>query len=174
MFDDRFFDRPFGSVFRRMEEEMAEMERRADRLLRDAIESGTPGRAGPFVWGYTIETGPDGEPEVTRFGNLGQSRQALEEGWREPFVTSFVDEDDRTLHVTAELPGVDKSSIDVEVRERELRLKVEGDERKYRKRIAVGEELDPETARASYNNGILEVTCKLADDEETGRKVDIA
>lgn len=173
MFDDRFFDRRFGPVFRQMEQEMAEMERRANRLLEEAFESGQNGRAGPFVWGYTIESGPEGEPQVQRFGNLGQARQALEEGWREPFVTSVVDEEDHVLRVTAELPGVDKDDIEVEVSQDSVHLQAEADERKYRKQLSVTEDLDPGTAQASYNNGILEITCELAESRPTGTKVDI-
>lgn len=173
MFDDRFFNRRFGPVFRQMEQEMAEMERRANRLLEEAVQSGQTGRTGPFVWGYTIESGPEGEPQVQRFGNLGQTRQALEEGWREPFVTSVVDEEDQVLRVTAELPGVDRSDIEVEVTETTVHLEAEADERKYRKRLAVDEELVPDSAKASYNNGILEITCDLAEPTEQGTSVDI-
>lgn len=172
MFRDRFNDRPFGSIFRQLEEEMAEMERRADRLMRQALESGNSS-AGPYVWGWTYERGPDGEPQIQRFGNLAQDQEALEAGWREPFVTSFVDREEHQLHVTAELPGVHKDDIEIECRADEVRIQAEAEDRKYRKRLRVGEDLDPDSAEATYNNGILEITCGLASPKREGKKVDV-
>ncbi len=77
-FDDdleSFFSRPsFGfrdDVFSDLEQEFSEMNKRMDRLFRQATEGRLqPGEGGPFVYGFSMRTGPDGVPEVKEFGNI--------------------------------------------------------------------------------------------------------
>lgn len=174
MFGTSPFGRRFGSLFREVEEEMAEMERRMNRMLRSAEESSNGGSSeGPFVYGWTVNVGPDGVPRVRKFGNVEELSEG-EQDWREPFVTSVFDEDKNVIRVTAELPGVTKENIDIETYEDGLKLEALGEERKYRTELPVDVELDPETAEARYNNGILEITVGLAEgDRREGHKVDV-
>lgn len=174
MFGTSPLGRRFGSLFREFEEEMADMERRMDRMLRHAQESSeTDPSSGPLVYGWTLNIGPEGEPTFRRFGNVEEISEGAEE-WREPFVTSLLDEDKNVVRITAELPGVDKDNIDVETFESGLRLEAHGEERKYRTEVPTDVELDPETAQARYNNGILEITVGLAEDEKAeGHSVDV-
>lgn len=161
MLGSSIFDRPFGSLFREIDEEMAAMERQVGRLLRANWPSGGV-LSQPIVWGYTVQTGPDGVPRVQQFGNANVGQQALEEGWREPFTTSVVDAENNVVRITAELPGVTKDQVRVEALPHAVRIEAEGSERKYRTEVPCEPELEPGSAEAEYNNGILGVTVRLA------------
>ncbi|MDX1611120.1 MAG: archaeal heat shock protein Hsp20 [Candidatus Thermoplasmatota archaeon] len=171
MFRGDLFDRPFGSLFRDIEREMADFDRRFEQMRNLALKQGQGSK--PLVYGWTMHVGPDGVPHVQHFGNTGET-EALEEGWREPFVTSFVDEDKDLVRITAELPGVDKDTIEVEAYDHALRIQATGEDRRYRTEVPVDPALDTATADASYNNGILEVTVQLAESlKPKGTKVDV-
>jgi HSP20 family protein len=65
---------PFRSIFSGSEDfdfGFERIERQMDAIFRKALEGnlGKPGEGGPFVYGYTIKTGPDGKPQVREFGN---------------------------------------------------------------------------------------------------------
>lgn len=163
MFRTSPFGNRFDSMFRELEDEMRDMERRMNRMLEQARESNGQGE-GPLVYGWTMNVGPEGTPQIRRFGNVEESG---EDEWRKPHVTSVFDDDKNVIRVTAELPGVEKDNIDVETYENGLRLEAVGEDRKYRTKLPTDAELDPETAEARFNNGILEITVGLAEATET-------
>ena len=129
----------------------------------------------PRVFGYRMQVGPDGVPHVEHFGNVEPAHgtcgtcgltetateTAEEPGVREPFTSSVVDEKKNELYITAEMPGVDKQEIEVSATEEEVLIKAEHGERKYAKTVKTPGEVDPDSATAKYNNGVLEVTLKL-------------
>lgn len=156
---DRPLGRLFGGLWRDIEDEFADMERRMDQLWREA--SGGTVRP-PLVWGYTLQVGPDGETRFRPFGNVSQTSKALEDGWREPFCTTVLDEENNVLRVTAELPGIDKKDIEVETLPDRIRIEATGSPWKYRAEIPVNVELNPDGGDARYNNGILELSVPLA------------
>lgn len=157
--NDRTFGRLFGSLWRDMESEFAEMERRMDHLMHEGLRGHV---RPPLVWGYTMQVSPDGRTRFQPFGNISQGDKALEDGWREPFTTTVLDEENNLVRLTVELPGIDKDHIDVETLTDRVRISAEGEPWKYRTEVPVKVELDPDGARASYNNGILELTLPLA------------
>lgn len=157
--NNRPLGRLFGGLWRDIEDEFADMERRMDQLWRDA--AGGQVRP-PLVWGYTMQVDPDGQTRFQPFGNVSQSTEALSEGWRQPFTTRVLDEENNVVRITAELPGIKKDDIEVETLTDRVRISAEGDPWKYRADVPVEHELDPDGADASYNNGILELTVPLA------------
>ncbi len=172
MFGRTPFGSSFGDLFRDVEKEFDRMDRRFEQL-REAAKKQHKGD-GPMVYGWTMNIGPDGVPRIQRFGNVGDSEGELEEGWREPFVTSFLDEDKNLVRFTAELPGVQKENIDIEAFDSGLKLEATGTDRRYKTTVPVDHLLDPATADASYNNGILEVAIELAEPiKPEGKKVDV-
>lgn len=175
MFGTSPFGRRFGSLFRELEDEMRDMERRMNRMLQEGQQGPSQGSgSSPLVYGWTVNVGPDGVPRIRRFGNVEEASAEGEEEWREPFVTSVFDDEKNVIRVTAELPGVTKENIDVQTFEDGIRLEAVGEDRKYRTSLPVNKELDPETAEARYNNGILEITVGLHEEEEqTGHSVTV-
>jgi HSP20 family protein len=73
-----------------------------------------------------------------------------------------VTERDDELRVVADLPGVAGDDIDLTVWRRRLRIRAESDRREYDERVRLPARVDTESASASYNNGVLEVTLTLA------------
>ncbi len=62
------------------------------------------------------------------------------------------------------MPGVTKSNIKISAYDSSVEVQTtEGAEKKYHEIINLPEEVDVETARFTYNNGILEITFKKKD-----------
>src|SRR5918999_2539396 len=66
-----------------------------------------------------------------------------------------------TLTITAEMPGVTKQDIKVNVGEEYVSIHAEKGEKKYHTDIPVNVGLDDTSAKATYANGILELKIKL-------------
>jgi len=158
-----FFERYWEDFFREFEEEFRRIEEMVPKeLVRERkTERGVERIFGPFVYGYSITIGPDGKPIIREFGNVRPrlGRRPLElRSEREPLVDVIPEED--VIRVVAELPGVDKNDIQLNVTEKVLTIKVDTPERKYYKEVELPEEVESEGARATYKNGVLEVVLK--------------
>ncbi|HCY00646.1 MAG TPA: Hsp20/alpha crystallin family protein, partial [Bacteroidales bacterium] len=81
-------------------------------------------------------------------------------------------EDDK-VHVTVELPGVRKEDIDLEVTDSTLTVSVDTESKKFAKSVALPCDVKSDTAKAEYNNGILEVVMESKSSSPKGRKVRI-
>ncbi len=156
------FDDDFDRIFEDMEEMMKEM--------IEKIEKGEIKDNGPIVYGVSMRIGPDGKIIVDEFGNKPKEGEIT--GEREPLTDIINDKEEIT--VIAELPGVTKEDISVKVNDRDLIIKVNKAERKYFKKLRLPAPVDPKSAKAHYNNGILEVRFKkLNKKDENGIKIDI-
>jgi len=152
------FERTFEEMFKGMD---LPKELIRERKLPDGA---TVREMGPFVYGYSFSVGPDGKPVIREFGNVKPSisrgtsdaRPKLTvKDEREPLVDAIVN--DETVKVVAELPGVEKPDIAVECDGRTLTLKVDTEKRRYYKRLDLPAEVDPDTSKANYKNGVLEL-----------------
>jgi HSP20 family protein len=151
MDDDFFGGDPFRSrIFENM-----------SRFMRDAMAdfdriNAEPGKS--FVYGFNMHTGPDGKPIIEEFGNV--PRQGIEHlpGEREPLVDII--ENAQGISVIAELPGVGKEDINLSTDGKSLSIKVDASGRKYFKDLRMPSEVDPDSIKATYKNGILEVKLK--------------
>ncbi|MEM4280885.1 MAG: archaeal heat shock protein Hsp20 [Candidatus Caldarchaeum sp.] len=159
-----FFEE-FESMIEEMQREfMEELRRMMDYIPRELVrETRTPTgvrrQYGPFVYGYSITIGPDGKPVFRQFGNILPS--ALPKGVevkaeREPLV-DIIDED-KSVKVVAELPGVRKEDIELLLEGRRLTIRVDTAERKYYKELELPAEVESTGIKAEYNNGVLSVT----------------
>ena len=172
-FDD--FERSFEEMFRGME------------LPKDLIRErklpggGTVKEMGPFVYGYSFSQGPDGKPVIREFGNVkpsirggpfGMSKPSLDvKEEREPLVDTIVQSDN--VKVVAELPGVEKSDIALECDGRNLVLKVDTDKHRYYKSLELPVEVDPDTSKASYKNGVLELILRRKSPGNKAKQIQI-
>ena len=150
---------------REMEREFENIEKRIPKdLIREynTPQGGTVREVGPIVYGYSITIGPDGKPKVSEFGNLKSSRRFGSmgrpeiSGEIEPLVD--VTTTDKEVKVVVEMPGISKDSIRINVYDGILEVKSEDPQRKYHRSIEIPTETDIETAKSTYNNGILEIT----------------
>jgi len=71
------------------------------------------------------------------------------------------------------VPGVKKEDIDLEVTENTLTIKVDTKDRKYYKEVELPCEVDPNSAKATYQNGVLDVELKKAKPKKAGKKIKI-
>ncbi|MBN1191305.1 MAG: Hsp20/alpha crystallin family protein [Dehalococcoidales bacterium] len=113
------------------------------------------------VYGFKISTLSGGKPVIETFGNVKDTdRGPVVEEIREPMVDVF-DEKDHIL-VIAELPGVSRDKIKIEINGDILSLNATGTGRKYAKEILLPRKVKAETLKSTYKNGILEITLETA------------
>lgn len=164
---DRYFEELFKDVQERVPRELVRE--------RDLPGGGKIREMGPFVYGYSVSVGPDGKPVVREFGNIkpsGRGRKPVELSDRREPLVDVLDEKDE-VRIIAELPGVEKENINLSVEGRSLTISVE-EPRKYYKAVDLPTDVEAESIKASYKNGILEVSIKKPKPEKRrGRKIDI-
>ncbi len=151
----------FDELLREIEEDIRQMEEEFQRFLRE----GRSEVRGPYYYGVRVTIGPDGVPRIEEFGNIRRTRTGkpviLEEV--EPMV-DVLDYDNEVI-VVAELPGVDKDKIKVKIKDNKLVIKAEN-KKKYYKEVELPAKVKPETAKASYKNGVLEVRIEKVKEEK--------
>jgi len=170
----RRFSRIFDEIERAFEEIDEMIERMFRTFVRPPREAAEVTVEGPYFYGFSITIGPDGRPIIQEFGNVRPSRWGIEKSdVRRPYVETHVDPKAGVLKVVAELPGVDKESIKVNATEGVVTIRAEQGDRKYYADVKLPAKVDPTTAKASYRNGVLEVTLKLKEkvEEEKGYEV---
>lgn len=181
-----------GGFFEDFDETMREMDALMEDMVKDfetkvpqnlirerkLPDGGVVKEMGPFVYGYSFSVGPDGKPQFREFGNirptreLGTARPTLSvHGEREPLVD--VIPSDEEIKVVAELPGVEKSDIQLNVSEDSMSISVDTETRKFRKDLDLPLNVNPDSANASYKNGVLEVALKVQKEKPKGKSVGI-
>jgi len=144
-----------------------ELHERLRRVMDEARQISTrPG--GPYVYGFTMRFKPDGSPVVEEFGNVSPYGVG---GFVEP-ATDVIEKFD-SVSVIVELPGVEKEDIDMRASVESVFIKVDKPFRRYIKDVRFSCRVLPESAVARYNNGVLELVLKRAEDGPVGRKVQI-
>ena len=135
-------------------------------------------------------------PSRDLFGNFERIQREVDEVFGErarrgrsaPAVDVFYVNDPPRAIVQAELPGIDADGVTVEVRGRELLLEgvrrppraegrlyqqVEMGHGAFRRVISLGAEVVADEAKASYRDGILEITLPLVPPERRRRSVPV-
>jgi HSP20 family protein len=166
----RGFDDMRKEMERQFEQQFKDIESKAPKDLVKEYETSTGGKVreyGPFVYGYSMTIGPDGRPKVREFGNVKSplsSSRAAGGSFNRPLISSErqpladVTTTDKEVKVVAEMPGVSKQNIIVNVHDNSVEITTTDTERKYREVVQIPPETDIETATSTYKNGILEIT----------------
>ncbi len=111
------------------------------------------------VFGVSVKTTVGGKPVVESFGNVKKTPEGPKvEEEREP-ITDVFDEDEE-IRIYAEMPGVNREDIRLDMREDILDISARTADRKYHKEILLPSKVKAETMNSSYNNGILEIKVK--------------
>jgi len=169
-----YVDDVFGEIADFMEREFSELSEKAPKeLVRErTLPSGAKVKEwGPFVYGYSMTTGPDGKPQIREFGNIkpetrmGRPHLDIKEK-RDPLADVMTT--DNEVKVVLELPGVEKKDIKMRGTEDSLIVSVDSTRRKYFKKIEMPVKVDPKRANSSYKNGVLEVTIQKKEEKEPG------
>ena len=74
-----------------------------------------------------------------------------------------VQEDDGTVRVIADLPGINKADIDLKCDGEILTISANTETRQYDERVRLPTRVDEDSASATYNNGVLEITFEKTD-----------
>ncbi|MGI0091481.1 MAG: archaeal heat shock protein Hsp20 [Nitrososphaerales archaeon] len=156
-----FYADPFDFGFRFGFQDIDQM---IDGMFKtiESIGENTAQNANTIYYGYQVNVGPDGKPHVREFGNVKPTKRGtFELGSREPFVDTVTDEKEGVLKVVAEMPGVQKQDIKLEVLEDSINIKAESKDRNYDTNVPLDVPVEAGSAKASYNNGILEVKLQM-------------
>jgi len=169
----------FADFFAEFEKEFARMQGMIGKLMDDAMKHASgPHRHDPFVYGFTMRVGKDGQPHIQPFGNRSIPTTTTSDAnvieahdARQP-LTDVVESDDE-IAVTVELPGVDKKDVNLHVAEDAISVKVETG-RHYHAQIPLPAKVVPSTAKATFKNGILDVSVRRVEEPNMrGHRVDI-
>lgn len=151
-FRDRFFEQ--------IEKEFSDAEEMLNSVFKTVTQSGVDGSSKqPYFYGYQITVGTDGKPHIREFGNVRPSQKGLVEQSevREPLVDTSINEKENTMIITAEMPGITKEDVKVTMEEGLVKIHAEKGNKKYHTELPVDKELDEDTTKASYINGVLEL-----------------
>lgn len=113
------------------------------------------------VYGYSVKfgLGEQGEKsvQVEPFGNIHQddAGHAVVEKVREPLVDVF-EEDDHVL-VVAEMPGVTKADVKLELRDDILTIHAERGDKRYHKELLLPQSFTTDDMQWTCKSGLLEI-----------------
>ena len=155
-----FLNDEFDNLFKRMSRPFMDI----DDLFEEFKDSTNLQTYGPYYYGYTMTIGPDGKPVVKEYGNVKPALLPTSDV-REPFVDVLVDDKEKVLKLIAEMPGVEKTDIKIVVEGRTVNLDAEHGEKKYHAKVPIRQKVDEDSVKATYANGILEVSFKLKEEE---------
>lgn len=149
-------------IFEELNREFSDAEQMLSRMFRTVREPDTSIEAFPYYYGYQITVGPDGRPKIREFGNAKPGLKGLmqQSSTREPLVDTSFDEKQNVLTITAEMPGISKEDVRVQLSEGLITIDAEKGSKKYHTEVPVDEELDADSSKATYANGILELKIK--------------
>ena len=171
-------DDMFREMEKMMDEELKDFTEKVPKEFvkeRKLPDGSTVKELGPFVYGYSMKIGPDGKPEIQKFGNIKKgltgAPQVKEE--REPLVD--IVETNGEVHVVVELPGVEKGDIKLHGTEDSLTISVDTTQYKYFKEVELPVKVKVKEANSSYKNGVLEVVLPKAESETKpkGETIDV-
>jgi len=178
---DRFFRSffggrsPFDEFFREIDEMIRRMMRDFEGFtffppeLEEALKRG---RGKTYVYGFSITIGPDGRPIIRKFGNIKPTPLGtLKTEEFEPLSTVY--EENGKIKVVVDLPGARKESIRINASEDEVEVEAEGEDRRYFKRIKLPVKVDPDSAKARYENGILEIVFEKKEKEKKKKEIKV-
>ena len=150
-----FFDEIFGI------DPLKDMDEMFERLSRAMGMSMDNFGQHPFVYGFSVTQRAGEEPEIREFGNIPMFEQT-ETGEkryldiRKPLIDVL--ETEETVHVIAEMPGIEKENIQLNATDLILDIETLDGNPKYSERVELPVKVDPQSAKATYKNGVLEVT----------------
>jgi len=141
-----------------------------NEMIQD-MESGQFPQGGPFFYGFSLNQRPGEEPAIREFGNIHPGRGNVEIGERKPLIDVF--DTDSTVQVVAEMPGIEKSDIELSADGRNLNIRAARGDRRYNETVELPADVEEDSAKATYKNGVLEVTLKKNPKARKGKKINI-
>jgi HSP20 family protein len=146
-----------------------EFERDLQDAIRDRVSS-TKLFSKPFVAGFQMRISPEGKPSIQFFGDNPQQG----DGYRNPLSEQILDERTGTLKLVMDLPGVEKNDIEISATEESAAVTAARENRKYKSNVVLRARVDPDSGRAEFKNGVLEISFSLKNkDNKAFRRVNV-
>ncbi len=148
------FDFKRDKEFKRMIQDLEKMMREQLKdISRNKMEPGSS-----YTHGFNINIDNKGNAKVREFGNYPKRKSIRKRIQEKKEPEPDIIEDDREISVTIQLPGLEKEDIDLKIVDKNLDINVDIPKKRYRKKIHLPSEVKPDTTKATYKNGILDVT----------------
>jgi HSP20 family molecular chaperone IbpA len=170
--------RSIADVLRAIDQTVHNIERIPTQLMEQNLQATANVRktkqhraVPPIVYGYSISVNTlDGKPIVKQFGNVvrppspSPSSPSTTKGNNQPIImderkplTDITYSKD-IFKVTAEMPGIAKDHIKTRIHKNQLEISANGDApKKYYQRIDLPQDVNTDTLKSNYVNGILEI-----------------
>ncbi len=161
---------PWDDIFGGFDDDFDEMRRRMDLIMDQFMRGQLSPWQEPMIYGFSMRVGPDGKPRIQEFGNASPKVSNAEMA-REP-LTDIIEEADK-VRVIVELPGVEREDIRLNATENTLDIDVDVEDRKFGKHLDLPCDVNSDSAKASYKNGVLEITLDRLKPKKTGKPVRI-
>jgi HSP20 family protein len=126
---------------------------------------------GPFFYGFSINQRPGEEPEVREFGNIRPEGGKIEIGERKPLVDVF--DSEKTVQIVAEMPGIEKEDVELSVEGRDLEIRAARGDRRYHEFVELPADVEVDTAKASYKNGVLDISLNKVQKPKRKKKINV-
>jgi HSP20 family protein len=126
-----------------------------------------------WSYGYSMTIGPDGKPVIREWGTgLPEGPKPLTPQpylpeTHDPLSQIDINTENKTVRVIVEMPGFTKESIHITGTENTLKLKAHYETRQLNTEIPINAKVDPKTAKATYKNGVLDITLTLLEKTES-------
>ena len=146
----------FEDIFKEFSQEFQMLNNTLNKLFEEAAQTDMLRDKGfrPYFYGWNFYVGPDGKSRFSEFGN-NSLKHAENEEIREPYVD--IHDNNMTVSITAEIPGVSEKDIDLEITNDTVIIKVDKGTRKYYKKIALQSNVNTQSSKITYQNGILDI-----------------
>ena len=138
-----------------------------ERMFRNLSISPDNPNVQSWSYGYSMTTGSDGKPVIREWGtglpdgeNPMKPQPYIPET-PEPLSQVDIDTKNKLVRVIVEMPGFTKESIRITGTENTLRLLADHEARYLDTEIPINATVDPKSAKATYKNGVLDVTMTL-------------
>ncbi len=138
-----------------------------ERMLKNMGFTQDDPHAQSWSYGYSMTTGPDGKPIIREWGTgLPETDNPLKP---QPYVPEIpeplsqvdIDTQNMKVRVIVEMPGFTKESIKITGTQNKLQLSASHETRQIETEIPINAKVDFKSAKATYKNGILDVTMRL-------------
>jgi len=169
--DSNWFETFDPEIFKDID--MGQFEKFIENLMKQFhFPNSNEFKGGPMVWGFSINMGPDKKPLIRQIGNLNpQQQKKLTQEENEPPIDII--EEDEVIKIITEINGIKKSDIKLDTTEKRLKLSISIPQLKLSKEIALPAAVIPESAKAWYKNGILEIELKKRVSDKKGTPIKV-